>query len=338
MTKSAIQLAKERLQKKFKNSSIGTMGEGAISDVDTGISTGLPVIDNFLIGCGGLPVKRVVEIYGHESSCKTSFVLQCIAAAQRAGYNTALFETEDCLETKRAHVFGLDSDEVLLAQPDYLEEFFAQVEETLKCFAENSTPSLIALDSIAATPTAAEVKEGLGGSAGMAEKARILSKYMPQITSLVKKSNSCLLLVNQTRQEVGKMFGNPTTTPGGAAVKFASSLRIQMYGGSAIKKGDDKIGQRVLFVNTKNKVGMPWRKAEVEFYYDTGWDNTYSVIALAKKLKLVTKGTRKSKGSAEEALELLKNSEWGKIKGTIKDEDEDTGIDLDEFEESENEE
>lgn len=286
------------------------MGGSVIpSTITEVIPTGISVIDHAVLGRGGLPVGRMVEVFGPESIGKSSFIFQCLAQAQREEDGIAvLAESEQALEQTRFEAFGGDPERLLLMQPDSLEKMLGQFEMLLDNLPEKHGPILFAWDSIAASPTEDEVKKGLMGEAAVAEKARCLSHACPLMLSLAIKHRVCLLFVNQVRDKLGGGgFGPKTTTPGGHAVKFFSTARIAMsyVQGGTIKQGIDTIGRVAKFTADKNKMSPPFKSAEVKLDFEKGWDNIWSTLAYAKDRKLIPDGARATPDNYKLALKEL---------------------------------
>ena len=279
---------------------------GEVTDV---IPTGVGVLDNYVIGCGGLPCGRVVEVYSEEGSGKTSFLLAALAGAQREDGLAALEETESALQTDRLAVFGVDRDRLLVAQPDTMEEVLQEIEMILQHAPKGGGPILIGWDSLAATPTKDEVEKGIAPEKNMDGRARILSAAFRQIVPMAAEKRACILIVNQIREKIGVMFGDKYTTPGGKAVKFAASVRIQILGGKAVKRGEGHIGKDVTFLASKNKLAPPWRKARVRLSYESGWDDEWSTLEFAKDLQLIEQDARGA-DALREAREKLALCGW----------------------------
>jgi recombination protein RecA len=244
-------------------------------------------------------------VYSEEGVGKTSFVLQALAGCQRDGGIAVIAETEQALDSQRAAVFGCDLDRVILLQPGSIEETAKSIEATLFALPHKGPPHLIAWDSIAATPTEREIEEGLEGKEAIGERARALSKACRLLCPLAVKKRTVLLFVNQIREKIGVMFGDNMTTPGGRAVKFHSSIRIQMFSGKSVKEGKEHLGKTVTFMAAKNKTAVPWRKAQVRLDYATGWDNLWSTVTHAKEKGAIEKSAKAIANTHKEALESL---------------------------------
>ena len=284
--------------------------DGADSDISEVIPTGIDVLDHHVIGIGGWPVGRIVELFASEGDGKSSLLMQTIAGVQREGGVACLNETEHGLDASRATVFGCDIDRVILEQSDTLEDAYAWIEAALESAPKSKPgdpPFFVGLDSLAATPSAKEVKEGLQGKDAAMDRARVSSKALRILTQLVARHRALLFIVNQTRTKVGGGWGSNRTTPGGDALKFHASVRLELFSGKSIKDDhDDHIGKQVTMMAAKTKVGgSPWAKAKVRLYYQTGWNNVWSTIWHAKDRKLITKGANYDEGTYREALEKL---------------------------------
>src|SRR5574337_698181 len=287
----ATALAKiaEKINSAFGKGTALVLGSGAgmRSEVTDVIPLGIDPLDHYVVGIGGLPCGRVVEVYSEEGGGKTSLLIAALAAVQREDGLAVLEETENALQEERLTVFGMDRDRLLIIQPDTLEETMQEMQAVLEAAPKGGGPILIGWDSVAATPTVDEVKNGVAPDKGFDNRARILSQAFRQIVPLAAEKRACIFIVNQTREKIGVMFGDKTTTPGGKAIKFAASLRMQILGGKAVKKGEAHIGKDVTIIASKNKLATPWRKARVRLNYDTGWDNEWTTLEFAKDLNLI---------------------------------------------------
>jgi len=259
------------------------------------IPTGIDVIDNYIIGVGGLPEGRIIELFSEESGGKTTFGHTFLAAAQRAGGTAVLAETEQVFDPSRAAALGVDLNTLIILNGEYLEVVVEQIEGVLDAIREErGWPAVIVWDSIAQTPTKSEWAEGFGAGSKPGERAKALSEAMRTLAGRVKKARCVLVCINQVRDNIGVMFGAAYTTPGGHAVKFAASVRLQIFGGKAIKnKTGEHEGKDITLVAVKNKLAPPWRKCRVRLWYDErGWDNQWSTVSHAKDREVIPKGTR----------------------------------------------
>lgn len=278
---------------------------GAVSEV---IPFGIDAIDRYVLGIGGLAVGRASEMYSPEGTGKTSLMLKALAGAQREGGLAILAETEAALDLDWAsEVHGVDLDKLVLIEPDCLDGEDGATELIIKAVQSippGVGPNLVALDSIAATPTLREIEDGLTGKDKVAERAKHLSKACRRFATLLKKHRVHLMFINQVRENIGVMFGDQYTTPGGHAVKFLASVRLQLLGGKAYKNpGGEHLGKDITVLAAKNRHHPPWRKCRVRLDYATGWDNEWSTMWLAKEKELIEP---RAKGAKAYALALEK--------------------------------
>lgn len=294
----------EKIKKRHKATTAQLLSGGAMSDVKHVIPTGIDVLDRYILGIGGFPCGRITELFGPEGCGKSSLVFQLIAQAQKLSYPVVFVETEQAIETGRIHEFDVDLDEVILNQPGHLEEVMEFMETVLDSIDDN-TPFLLAWDSIAETPSKREVEEGLTGKDKVGDRAKSLSKLCRVMKRRVAQKQAACIFVNQIRDRPGVMFGDTTTTPGGHAVKFASSVRLSFMGGAAVKDGDKHVGKKPTILTPKNKFAPPWRKAKVRLDYGDGWNDDWTTVNFAKDEKKIDSGKRFSKKLANEARKAL---------------------------------
>jgi recombination protein RecA len=279
----AIDIAVGQIEKQFGKGSIMRLGQrGAIAPMEA-VSTGAISID-YALGIGGLPRGRVIEIFGPESSGKTTLALQVIAEAQRGGGMAAFVDAEHALDAQYAQKLGVDLDNLLVSQPDNGEQALEIVEVLIR----SGSIDVVVVDSVAALVPKAEI-EGEMGEAQMGLQARLMSQALRKLTGVVAKSKTILIFINQLREKIGVMFGNPETTTGGRALKFYASVRIDIRRIASIKDGDQVIGGRTRVKIVKNKVAPPFREAEFDVMYGEGISREGDLIDLAVEKRIVEK-------------------------------------------------
>jgi len=279
----AVDLAVGQIEKQFGKGSIMRLGQkGAIQPIES-ISTGAISID-YALGIGGMPRGRVVEIFGPESSGKTTLALQVIAEAQRHGGMAAFVDAEHALDAAYAQKLGVDVDNLLVSQPDNGEQALEIVEVLIR----SNGVDVVVVDSVAALVPKAEI-EGEMGEAQMGLQARLMSQALRKLTGAVSKSKTCLIFINQLREKIGVMFGNPETTTGGRALKFYASVRVDIRRIASIKDGDQVVGGRTRVKIVKNKVAPPFREAEFDVMYGEGVSRYGDLIDIGVDKRIIEK-------------------------------------------------
>ena len=272
----------KQIIKTYGQGSVMKLGDRANVDVDV-IPSGSIALD-YILGVGGYPKGRVIEIFGPESSGKTTFALHAIAEIQKKGGRAAFIDAEHAIDPLYAQNLGVDIDELILSQPDCGEQALEIAEMLAKCGAID----LIVIDSVAALVPKVEL-DGEMGDATVGVQARLMSKALRKLTAVLNKSNCTIIFINQLREKVGIMFGNPETTTGGRALKFYSSIRLDVRRGDVIKDGDNILGNEVKLKVVKNKVAPPFKSAIVEIMYGKGINKEAEILDLAVKFEIIKK-------------------------------------------------
>ncbi len=307
--KKALEAALSQIERQYGKGSVMLMGDSAASNDIEVISTGSLGLD-IALGIGGLPRGRVIEIYGPESSGKTTLTLQVIAEAQKLGGTAAFVDAEHALDPLYAEKIGVQIADLLVSQPDTGE----QALEITDMLVRSGAVDIVVVDSVAALTPKAEI-DGEMGSSHMGLQARLMSQALRKLTGNIKKSNTMVIFINQIRMKIGVMFGSPETTTGGNALKFYASVRLDIRRIGAIKKGDEILGNETRVKVVKNKVAPPFRKAEFEILYGEGISREGEIIDLGVEHKLKDKagswysydGTRIGQGK-ESVREFLKEN------------------------------
>ncbi|GEL75806.1 recombinase RecA [Tenuibacillus multivorans] len=318
--KQALDMALKQIEKQFGKGSIMKLGEQEGQTVST-VSSGSLSLD-VALGVGGYPRGRVVEIYGPESSGKTTVALHAIAEAQKQGGQAAFIDAEHALDPVYARKLGVDIDELLLSQPDTGE----QALEIAEALVRSGAVDIIVVDSVAALVPKAEI-EGEMGDSHVGLQARLMSQALRKLSGAINKSKSTAVFINQIREKVGVMFGNPETTPGGRALKFYSSVRLEVRRAETLKQGNDMVGNKTRIKVVKNKVAPPFKKAEVDIMYGEGISKEGELIDVGADLDIIQKsgawfsyeGEKLGQGR-ENAKQFLKDNPdvYEKVNGEIR--------------------
>jgi recombination protein RecA len=311
----ALEIAAEQIEKRFGKGSIMKLGENVKQDVEV-IPTGALSLD-IALGVGGVPRGRIIEIFGPESSGKTTLALSIVAEAQKAGGTAAFIDAEHALDPQYARKLGVDTDNLYVSQPDFGE----QALEILETLVRSGGVDIVVIDSVAALTPRAEI-EGDMGDAHMGLQARLMSQALRKITAITAKTGTTVVFLNQIRMKIGIMFGNPETTTGGNALKFYSSIRMDIRVKDKIQEGDQVIGRETVVRIVKNKVAPPFKEAWFQIYFARGIDKETSILAAAVQTGALTRsgswyqfGDKRIAQGREAVKEVIK--EDAKLRETI---------------------
>ena len=280
--RAALEMALRQIEKQFGKGSIMKLGENAQLQVET-VSSGSLALD-IALGIGGFPRGRIIEVYGPESSGKTTVALHAIAEVQKIGGQAAFIDAEHALDPMYASKVGVNIDELLLSQPDTGE----QALEIAEALVRSGAVDIVVVDSVAALVPKAEI-EGDMGDSFVGLQARLMSQAMRKLSGAISKSKAIAIFINQLREKVGVMFGNPETTPGGRALKFYASVRLDVRRVESIKAGNEVVGNRTRIKVVKNKVAPPFKQAELDIMYGEGISREGSIIDIGTELDIVQK-------------------------------------------------
>ena len=327
--KKALDSAVKRIEKQFGQGSIMRLGEASSMNVET-IPTGALPLD-IALGVGGIPRGRIIELYGNEASGKTTLALHMIAETQKIDGIAAFIDAEHALDPKYAENLGVNIDNLLISQPNNGEEAL----EIAEALVRSNAIDVVVIDSVAALVPKAEL-EGEMGDSHVGLQARLMSQAMRKLSGAISKSKTACVFINQIREKVGVMFGNPETTPGGRALKFYSSVRIELRRSQTIKDGDEIIGSHARAKVVKNKVAPPFRKTEFDIMYGTGISASGSVLDLGVEMDIINRagswysyGDERLGQGRENSKEFLENNPdiMKEIENKIKEK---AGLEIDE--------
>lgn len=330
--KEALDKVLATIEKQYGEGSIMKLGQDAKLNIDS-IPTGALALD-IALGIGGIPKGRIIEIYGPESSGKTTIALHIVAESQKLGGNAAFIDAEHALDPGYAKKLGVDVENLIISQPDTGE----QALEITEALVRSNAVDIVVIDSVAALVPKTEI-DGEMGQATIGLQARLMSQALRKLTGAINKSKAAVIFINQLREKVGVIYGNPETTTGGRALKFYSTIRLDVRRIEIIKKGDSPIGSRVRVKVVKNKVAPPFKEAEVDIMYGTGISKTGNILDVAADMGIVKKagswysyndeklgqGREKSKDFLDSNPNLRKEIE-NKVRDTLKDDSDDISV------------
>ncbi len=310
---AALDMALKQIEKQFGKGSVMKLGEQSDRRIST-VSSGSLAVD-VALGVGGYPRGRIIEIYGPESSGKTTFALSAIAQVQALGGTAAFIDAEHALDPAYSEKLGVNIDELLLSQPDTGEQGL----EICEALVRSGAVDIIVIDSVAALVPKAEI-EGEMGDSHMGLQARLMSQALRKLSGAINKSNTIAIFINQVREKIGIMFGNPETTTGGRALKFYSTIRVEVRRAEQLKQGNEIVGNKTKVKIVKNKVAPPFRTAEIDIMYGEGISYEGEIIDMGAELEIVEKsgswysynGERLGQGRENAKLFLRENKELAK--------------------------
>lgn len=316
---AALAAIRKAIRKDHGADSVASLeeGGGARSVIKEVIPSGIAVLDKYILGVGGLPAGRISEVFSEEGTGKSSLALMFLAGAQKAGGVGILADDEMSLDGGRAKTFGVNVADLLIVQPDddpdsySMEASLNRQISALEAIPDGVGPNLLAWDSLASAVPLAEL-QGVVGKAHVAQAARVAGTAMRKMLKIAATKRCHIMVINQTRQRMGVIFGDATTTPGGKAVKFAASQRLQMWGGKALKnKIGQHVGRTITIMAVKNRFAQPHRKAKIRFMFNSGFESNWSVIDHAKNMGQIPKGLKADQETYARAFASLEANGWG---------------------------